>query len=371
MDTIENGKNSGVIINIRPSDFMAGAETAVVYDERLPSGDWEPYKPTDEWQRKKLGNNLGYDTLSCVTFSALNSVEQQITFLMKSGRLPITTKDTMQALGYLDENGLPNFSDWFSSIVDGTTVDGNFLQAPWDSFRKFGALPQKDGKSVNDFNSQAEWLNPANITQEMRDKALRFIELFDIFYEWVALGSPYQWGNFNKHVKHAPLHVLLPTCSTWNTHNGTAGTCAGVTTVNHAVLYQGSTKDALRKVLDHYDPFIKRLASDYYIPFALKGVVSVKKPTEPAPPFHHIFTTQLRYGMGATDEVHALQQALQTLNDKNGKPYMQQGLYGRFGGLTRVALGAFQTENGIKDPDGQGTNFGKQTRAAMNLKLNG
>lgn len=364
-EKLERGENTGVIIKIRPEDFFAGAESGLVYKEELPSGDWEPWKPTDEWQRRKVGSTLGYDTNSCITFSALNSIEIQIRRMYEQGIIPSSDVTLMRHLGYFDENGLPNFSDWFSSIVDGTTVDGNWLQAPWDSFRKDGILPQRDGREVNDFKTNEAWLDPANITSDMRAKAKMFLEIFDIKYEWVVLGSPYQWEVFDFHVKQAPLHIVHPTCTGWNTKNGIVPICPGVTRCNHATLYLGKTPD-FKKDLDHYDPFVKHLANDYYIPYALKGVVSIKEKQPEVPSFHYTFNVNLKYGMGATAEVHKLQEALQNILGKDGQPYMKPGVFGIYGPITRTAVGKFQTDKDINDPDGQGTNFGPQTRKALN-----
>lgn len=359
--------NTGVYFKERPEDFKAGSETNVQEEVRLESGDWEAYKPTDEWQRKKVGNNLGYDTLSCVTFSAINSVEMQIELLIEKGEVSEETQARMKELGYFDEDGKVNFNEWFSSILNGTTADGNFLQAPWDSFRKDGLLPQKDGKNVNDFATQSQWLDIRGITEAMREKAKKFNEMFEIKYEWVVYGKAEAWKDFDKHVKHAPLHVLLPTDSNWNKKDGVVPD-PKLSSVNHATLYIGKTK-AFKKNLDHYNPFVKKLANNYYMPYAMKGVVSVKKPQETPPPFTYTFTKKLTFGDPASEEVHKLQEALQYLKDKNGKPYMAVGTFGRFGEVTRSALGRLQTDNGITDQDTQGTNFGPRTREVVNKLL--
>lgn len=369
MDNLEQGQNTGVYIQPRETDFLAGAESAIVFEERLSSGNWEVYKPSDEWQRRKIGNNLGYDTLSCVTFSALNSVEAQIIHLLNEKRIPDGDVKLMQHLGYLDENGKPDFSDWFSAILNGTSENGNYLQAPWDNFRKMGILPQKDGKTVNDFKSQKEWLDPNNITDAMKAKAKMFLEIFDVSYEWVVRGAYPAQAVFDTHIKHAPLHALLPTYNGWNTKDGIVPAREDVRTVNHAVLYIGKGADFV-KILDHYNPFVKHLENGYYIPYAIKGVITPKKskPTTP-PSWTYVFSKQLTYGDAPSHEVTMLQTALQTLKDGAGKPYMSVGVFGRFGDITRNALGRFQTDNGINDPDGQGTNFGVKTRGAMNAKL--
>lgn len=369
MKKLEHGVNMGVIIKVRPEDFLAGAESSVIYRSVNPSGDWEVYNPTNEWQRRKDSNTLGYDTNSCITFSALNSVEMQITRLLEMGELTTVHRAQMQELGYFDENGKLNFSEWFSAIVNGTSVNGNYLQAPWDSFRKDGILPQIDGKRVNDFKTNEEWLDPAGITPEMRAKAKKFLDIFDVKYEWVTSGQPYQWKAMAKHLQHAPLHVVHPTCGNWNQKTGVVAVCEGVTRCNHATLVIGQDWGKFHKDLDHYDPFVKKLAWDYYIPYAIKGVITVKKPVVETP-FTYVYKVNLRYGSAGTPEVHALQRGLQTLKMASGDAYLSKGVYGPFGPVTRRALALFQLDNGIVDPDGMGMNFGPRTRTVMTEKLN-
>lgn len=92
----------------------------------------------------------------------------------------------------------------------------------------------------------------------------------------------------------------------------------------------------------------------------------------PIPPFKYTFTKQLKYQSARNDanEVRNLQKALQFLKRSDGQTYMAVGVFGPFGPKTKTALGLFQTDHGITDADGQGTNFGPMSRAALNAELN-
>src|SRR3712207_6542899 len=69
--------NHGVLEGRRDTDFVAGEEVgALPYEVRNETGDWTPFMPPGEWQASKKG-----DSMSCVTFSALNSIEAQEKFL--------------------------------------------------------------------------------------------------------------------------------------------------------------------------------------------------------------------------------------------------------------------------------------------------
>lgn len=358
MADLEKGENSGVVVKVRALDFRVGAETGIVYEPR--ADDWRRYKPTDEWQRRRAGGKLGYDTNSCVTFSGNNTIEGQVKFLMGQG-LPQSHVDFLQ--DYLDEEGNPNFSDWYGANTNGTTEDGNDLGSFWDGARHNGLLPQKDGFSPNDFKTNAEWLDKSRITQAMRDKALLFLDFFSIKYEWVVLEQPGRWDLFAKHVKQAPLHIAVGTGEDWNRKDGKPVQPVDGIRLNHAIGYWHQDQDVLHDVLDHYDPFPKGLAWPYYIPYAIKGVVSVKA-APPAPkPFDHVFLVNMRMGFPAVPEVRRLQEALQLLG------YMPKGVFGPYGPQTTFAVAKLQAKHGIKDPSGAGVNFGPKTRAAINGEL--
>lgn len=100
--------------------------------------------------------------------------------------------------------------------------------------------------------------------------------------------------------------------------------------------------------------------------------VFVKDEVPPPASFQYTFTKQLTYNrpdLNDAKEVQALQTALQTLKNSAGQPYMKPGTFGPFGPQTKAALGAFQTDHGIHDVDGQGTDFGPSSRAAINAAL--
>ena len=364
---LEHGKNTGVIVKFNPSDQFAGAESYVVYEARNPSGDWDKYRPTDEWQRRRVNGILGYDTMSCVTFSGIRIICMQLQFMLDNGLIPEDVVAQMHELGYIDQYGKLNFSEWFSANTNGTTEEhGNYLQAFWDGVRRDGLLPQGDGPSVNDFTKDTGgFLDLTKVTQEQRDKAKKFLDLgFNALYQWVvASDAPNLQPTFAYHLKQAPLHVLVPTCATWNNEN--AGVCP-VRQVNHAVSNLAMIQGQAYVILDHYDPFKKKLDWNYYVPYAIKGIVVWKRPV-PAPPlpsFQYTFLVNLKYGMLAGPQVHKLQEAMQSLG------YMKVGLFGPYGPSTRAAVAQFQAAVGIVDSP-MGQNFGPQTRAALNKVLNG
>ena len=235
--------NRGVRLGRRPTDYIAGTATALAYEERLPSGDWKDDLPTGEVQYGSNG-----DKMNCVTHSFHNSLETQGDFFMRMGKIPATHVKFLYDNGYIDTNGKFNLNDRIGAILNGTTTLGNFLWAVADFGRTLGLFPQS--ALVNDENlSWNEYYNSALITPEMKALAQKFKTYFEIRYEWVDTNR----DSLMKHLKHAPLQVVIP---------------------GHAVVGISSTSQ-LTKYFDTYPPFIK----DWSKPFeaALKVVLIVKQ----------------------------------------------------------------------------------------------
>ena len=281
---LENGKNTGVIVEFKDTDFHAGGESTITYEARNPSGNWEKYRPTDEWQRRFVNGQLGYDTESCVTFSGIRIICMQLEFMLENGMIPDDVVQQMRDLGYFDAEGKINFSEWFSANTNGTTESaGNSLQNFWDGVHRDGLLPQSAGPSVNDFTKDTGgFLDASKITPEQRALAKKFHDLgFDTKYDWAVMGAENAQPTFAYYLKQSPLHVLVPTCSTWN--NPIAAVCP-LKTVNHAVSNLAIIQGDGYKILDHYNPFEKELSWDYYVPYAIRSVVTFTRPGTPATP---------------------------------------------------------------------------------------
>lgn len=191
--------NSGLIEGQRKDDFLGGT---IPYEVRLESGDWTPYLPPEEWQKNKV-----IDTMACVTFSALNSVETQYKFLMGKDR---------------------NFSDRFTARMSGTTTDGNWLFRVADSMRRDGLVEENDWPFPQNYTWDEYYATPPI---EIVNKARTFLNDFVIQYEWVDVTRE----SLEKHLKHAPIQVTIP---------------------GHAVLNFWRKED-VQKYFDSYEPFIK------------------------------------------------------------------------------------------------------------------
>lgn len=351
-------KRGLLIVPLSPKAYLAGVETGVAFEVRLPNGDWFNYSPLDERQ-----STSKYDTLSCTTFSALNSVEMQVNWLVANNKINEEVMKFLKEEGYFDRDGNFNCSDWFTAVMSGTTLNGNDFGSVWDSIRKHGLLPQKEGHEPNEFKTTEEWLDPTRVTTEQKEKALKFLEVFDVKYEFVLWGfsSP---EIIAEHLKQAPIHIGTPTCN-WG--GGIIKSC-GERPISHATCSHGSEKDIATLTKDHYVPFNKKLAWDYYIPWAVKGVVNIKAPKPKTPLPQYVFGKSLRRGERGHD-VAMLQQALKALGF-----FTLDYTTDYFGYYTEQAVKAFQAEYadevlkpwGITLPTGF---FGTTTRKKLNELL--
>lgn len=216
-------KNRGVLEGKRPEDYLFGVSSPIVYEERNPSGDWTPYLPTYE---KQFSSNM--DSMACVTFSCLNSLEIQHKFLTGTER---------------------NFSDRFIAKLSGTTTAGNYLWKVADTVRKCGLIDEADLPMTPNMTWDQFY---AEISQDLQNKGLEFLKMWDVKYEWVSVYKP----DLMIQLKHAPIQVTIP---------------------GHAVVNIFCEGD-VQKFFDTYEPFVKTYNQSFVS--ALKIILTQKTMTE-------------------------------------------------------------------------------------------
>jgi len=153
--------------------------------------------------------------------------------------------EKLNNLGFMIDGKL-NASDRFTAIMSGTMRTGNYFQNVWDSIRHDGLLPEKDFPFGG--NSWDEYHNRNLITQEMKDKAIKILDIFDFAYEWTTVGD-----GLAEDLKRCPLHVAIPKVAT------------------HAV-----ELIKMDYIFDTYPPFLYQRNTE--IGYALRVYVTVKDP---------------------------------------------------------------------------------------------
>jgi hypothetical protein len=212
--------NFGVIEGRRGDDYLGGT---LPFEVRNPLGDWTPYLPPGEFQATNA-----VDTMACVTFSALNSIETQYRFLTGETR---------------------NFSDRFTAQMSGTTAYGNWLWKVGDSIRRDGLVDESIWPTPSSFTFAEYYAIPPIAVVDI---GRLFLAQWTIQYEWIDVTR----DSLIHHLQHAPIQATIP---------------------GHAILDFYTTAD-VQRYFDSYQPFIRERTEPFVS--AMKIVLSRKTMTE-------------------------------------------------------------------------------------------
>lgn len=306
-------------IKLKNTDWIAGAESGIIYKVNETTGDWSFYLPEEEYQR------VFFDTLSCVTFSGLNVIETLMQRMILKDEISKENISWLRKNGYI-KNGMINFSDRYSAKMSNTTKSGNFLTMVADSFRTYGLVPENlypnDAKDWESYYSE--------IPQEIKDLGLEFAKRFNIKYEWVLCGKQ-NVESIKYHLKQSPIQIVSTCCKGWSTDD-IVQSCGIVS--EHATIIYGYTNTYL-KDFDSYSPFKKKLAIDYGIVWALKYVIE-EKVTEEKQSFEYTFKNIMFKGRRSEDI-----KMLQTLLKLEGLYSKDIDCTGYYGNITQNAVKLF------------------------------
>jgi len=186
--------NTGLILGKRETDYILGS-SPVVNEVLITDGNWKQWSPEHEIQAKRY-----YDTLSCVTYSALDAIEYIFTYRLNKGQVSPVDVKWLQDNGYF-KNGYINFSERFTAILGGTTNQGAYQYKVGDAIRKFGLIPQDMFPTNDEIKTFEEYIDKTKITQAMYDLGLEFAKRFSINYQWA--------GDAKEALKYGPVQVCV------------------------------------------------------------------------------------------------------------------------------------------------------------------
>lgn len=325
-------KQTGLIISYpKPTDYIAGGETRIRGGYKNISGDWSNLMNKGEAQ-----SNIFFDTQSCTTFSALNVVEA----LMKM--LPQEAKNELFKLGF---NQNFECSKRFTAITSGTTRQGNTYNNVAEAIRTIGVIPESDlpfGGSNFD-----EYHNPAVITQAMREKGKKVLNIVEFIYDWLFINNDPTLSldekiKLEEGLKYSPIQIAIQTPATHSI------ALVDLAELNNKPHY---------KMFDQYAPFFFE-STEYYphwgMRWAVESKVAIPVNVVTYPNFY--FTKYLVVGSSGL-EVKMLQEVL------IAEKILKEGLNtGKFFNQTLQAVKTFQMKYGIPTTG----NVGPLTRAKLN-----
>jgi len=227
-------QNYGVKVGSRTEDYKADRVGGVLpYEERQLDGNWEPFLPPGEWQKSDNG-----DSMSCVSFGHLNSIETQ------------EKQQTGKQVNYSDR--------WIAKMSD-TDRRGNYLYKVADTIREYGLVEESDypAPPTYTWDKYHEEI-PEPLLGQLKIKGRAWLEKWDVKYEWVAVDKE----SLKKHLKHAPLSVIIPGHMIIDIHNH-------------------ENKD---KIFDQYKPWIKEVPGSIYpsnLSHAMKILLTPKEKADP------------------------------------------------------------------------------------------
>lgn len=266
---MDNVGNTGFIDrDLHERAWKSGGITGINYGIVNPNGDWEPYLPTYELQRKGI-----LETMACVSYSCNQVVQTQLDRMLVMGQLTLEQISFLKEHNYLDANGHVNLSDRDLAYRSGTSRTGNDMHTVAETMRD-GVLPEALWPWPDSMFDWDAYYQPA--PQEYDVIRKRFAALFDIQHDWV--GTMYNRASVEKMemmLKQCPLQIAAPICSPWSTSHPVMRCEVGA--MHCTMIY--SIKDWLN-ILDHYEPFLKRLDPKYNITH-VKRIIVMPNTTAP------------------------------------------------------------------------------------------
>jgi hypothetical protein len=246
--------SSGLIIEKpQKQDFIFGADSPVK-ETLTTKGDWSDYLPTREKQ-----HSLYFDSMACVSFSAINVIEIIFTYLIKNKLLTLENMEWLNKYCYFDTQGFVNFNDRYIAKLSGTTRQGNSGQRVADAIRHYGLVPQfRWDYPITQRTPVFDWDDfYQDVPEDIIQLGLEFLKRFEINYEQVY------YTNLDEAILHSPLQVFISTRGELidgilqKTNNK----------VNHAVVkFTKEPVDSYYPILDTYElsnNYIRKVALDF------------------------------------------------------------------------------------------------------------
>lgn len=269
---------------LKVKSFVKGfTSSSIQYNPILPNGDSSPYFGTYEGQR--FGQ---YDTDCCWDFSGCEVAETRLQMLTLKGLIPQNTMAWLKSNGYIDSQGDFYLSRRWVAILSGVRDGGNQQINFWNLASVAGLIPNsmlpydpteaQRWITKDQFNN--DYFNPKVITKEMELLGLEFLKRFTIQAEIVPGGYISDIRvNLQPLLKEGSVQIghPVPQDGSWNQF--TVNYPVGRTIADHATECYRLDDTGIYPLYDYdsYLPNLKRLSSNYYVPYITRVSILPKQ----------------------------------------------------------------------------------------------
>lgn len=256
-------------IRVDATDYIKGVNSPIVF--KANTTNWNPYLKFFESQK------LQFETDGCVLFTAQESFDGQMEYLISSGQISASLLSLFNQLGYMDTNSLDGKAHFHSSarylqIMTGNGQNGNSLQDPWNVMRTYGVLPWTDLPYDSTITLEEYF---TTITPAQTAKAAQFLAAIGgknaIQYHWVNASGNTNIPSMVNALPQAPLCLGTTVCEPWDQLNPPV--CTELNAAHSTLAYEILPNDNVY-ILDHYVPYDKILNAGYPICYVVQGILS-------------------------------------------------------------------------------------------------
>ena len=281
MNELDETKNTGVFITApREEDLQVGDVNPTIQNA---SADWRQYECDGEWQKEM---QINFETEACMSFTPVNAIATYLNWLIQTQQIQPAQLAFLQGNGYIGADGKVALSPRFTATMDGTTINGNDFQHPWNSVQNDGLVPDSmwpmpaDQMNANPANAWKIYY--ATPTADVIALGKQFLTMFKVNWHWlVSNGGGASQSEFQIWLKTAPIHVAVAVGSPWNVATPINACGCGAA---HGVLLTNVEIGVVNNILDHYAPFSKQLSADYCLAYAVQGWVEQIPQVAPVSP---------------------------------------------------------------------------------------
>ena len=256
-----------VILGNRETDFFLGANSPILHERRNLTRNWKQFRSLEEDQFNKR-----VDFFNCTNQYGENQFEAEANWALDN---KLWSKEALEFFNGKNSlnvsyivNGRFCISTRFNSKLSGTVIGrGNWLYKAQDSIRNDGIVPDSVWPTRPDMPGEEYY---GTITPEVLALGKEALKFYDWLYDFLTDVSP---RAIDKALEHAPIQIALAVCPGWST--GVVPVCKQ--TPIHAVLVE-DIEDANNaiNILDHYQPYTKRLLPGYVVHSACRAVLYPK-----------------------------------------------------------------------------------------------